>query len=222
MTAARRTIALSALTLGALAPAVHAAPVTEIGGFDAAVKGSCPAKPCNVLSRTTGFQAKVGDQRGLMAAPADGRLVAFTVALGKPGKKQTQFFADQKLGATPSVQLTVLDPGKKLQFRTVAQSGSVDPTPFFGTTATFPLGRTLQIRKGQLVGITTTSWVPLMQLAQPSTSSWRASRDKGTCDDFVTQRSQAARQGSRYYCLYRGVRLAYSATFIPDPVKPTR
>lgn len=221
MTAARRTIALAAVTLGALAPAVHAAPVTEIGGFDETVKGSCPGKPCNVLSRTTGFQAKVGDQRGLMAAPANGRLVAFTVALGKPGKKQTQFFADQKLGAAASIQLTVLDPDAKLQFRTVAQSGPIDPTPFFGTTATFPLGKTLQIRKGQLVGITTTSWVPLMQLGQPSTSSWRASRDKGSCDDFVSQRSQAVKQDARFYCLYRGVRLAYSATFIPDPVKPS-
>ena len=57
--------------------------------------------PCLAVSRTTGYQAKVGADRGLMTIPADGRIVAWTIGLGKPGKKQTAFF-DSKLGGPAS------------------------------------------------------------------------------------------------------------------------
>lgn len=60
-------------------------------------KASCPDNPCLAISRTIGYQAKVGTDRGLMKIPRDGRIVSWTVKLGNPGKKQIAFF-DQKLG----------------------------------------------------------------------------------------------------------------------------
>lgn len=212
--------AVAAGVIGALAAPVAAdAAIQELGQFDATIKGSCPSKPCYAFSRTTGYQAKVGDKRAPLEAPADGRIVAFTVALGKPGTKQTAFFRE-KLGGAPSLQLTILNAPKKLRSRAVAQSTAFDPTPWFGTTAQFALDRSLPVKKGQLVGITSTTWAPILAVNQPNTTSWRASRGKGSCGDVSQQTAQTQpNQLARYYCLYKGVRLAYSATFIPDPPK---
>ena len=217
------TRAALACVLGGLAAPVAAHAATqELGQFDATVKGSCPSKPCYALSRTTGYQAKVGDTLAPLAAPADGRIVAFTVALGKPGKIQTKYF-QTKLGGLPSLQLTILNAPKKLRSRAVAQSEAINPLVYFGSTVQIALLKSLPIKKGQIVGLTSTTWAPVLAIGQPNTTSWRASRGKGTCDDVSKPTAQTQpNQLARYYCLYKGVRLAYSATFIPDPAPATR
>src|SRR5262245_8584856 len=73
-------------------PAFASAEIIEVGKLDPPATPSCPAKPCLAVSRTTGYQAKVGATRGLMTIPKDGSLVAWTISLGKPGTKQTTFF----------------------------------------------------------------------------------------------------------------------------------
>jgi len=93
-----------------------------------AAKPSCPAAPCLAVSRTTGFQSRAGVNRGLVRVPQDGRLVSWSVALGKPGKKQITFF-DDKLGGESQAQITVLRAGSKLRFRTVAQGEPDADTP---------------------------------------------------------------------------------------------
>ncbi len=216
LTAAASACALGVLALPAAAGAT--ASVTELGQFDSSVKGSCPGKPCYAFSRTTGYQAKVGDKKNPMAAPADGRIVAFTVSFGNPGKKQISYF-EKKLGGAASISLAIINPPKKLRARTVASSPAFDPSPYFNSVATFALEKSIPIKKGQIVGLTSTSWAPLMQTGQPVTTSWRASRNKGTCDDVQVQQTAQTQpnQLARYYCLYKSIRLAYSATFIPDP-----
>jgi hypothetical protein len=212
------TSAAGAAVVAALAvPAVSNAALQELGAFDSTVKGGCPAKPCFAFSRTTGYQAKVGDKKAPMVAPANGRIVAFTVGLGKPGKQQTSFF-ESRLGGKPSLQLTILNAPKKLRSRAVVNSEAINPAPYFGTTAQFALQKSLPVKKGQIVALTSTTWAPVLQVNQPATTSWRASRGKGTCDDVATQTAQTTpNQLARYYCLYKNVRRAYSATFIPDP-----
>ena len=79
----------------ALAALVCAAPasarIIEIGrhGLAPAV---CPTTPCLAVSRTTGYQAKVVNSRATYIVPADGRIVAWTISLGKPDKRQIDFF----------------------------------------------------------------------------------------------------------------------------------
>jgi hypothetical protein len=212
------TSTAGAAVLAALAvPTVAGAALTELGAFDNTVKGGCPAKPCFAFSRTTAYQAKIGDKKAPMIAPADGKIVAFTVGLGKPGKQQTSFF-ESRLGGKPSLQISILNAPKKLRSRAVASSAPINPSRYFGTTAQFALDKALPIKKGQIVALTTTTWAPVMQVNQPATTSWRASRGKGTCDDIATQTAQTTpNQLARYYCLYKNVRLTYSATFIPNP-----
>ena len=128
-------------------PASASAEIIEVGKLDPPATPSCPTRPCLAVSRTTGYQAKVGATRGLMTIPKDGYIVAWTISLGKPGKKQTQFFND-KLGGESQAQITILNPRRKLRSRAVAQGDPQKLTPFFGSTVQFPLLKAIPVKKG--------------------------------------------------------------------------
>jgi hypothetical protein len=201
-------------------PAAASAKLTEIGDVQPAATPACPAKPCYALTRTTGYQAKIGTKRGTHVIPRDGRLVAWSITLGKPGKKQIKFF-DDNLGGTSTAQITILRPGAKLRYRVVGQGEPQKLQPFFGTTVQFALGTSIPVKKGYVVALTTPTWVPALSVNLPTDTSWRASRGKGTCDETSKQTAQTGTNTlAQYYCLYRGARLTYSATFVPDPVAP--
>jgi hypothetical protein len=210
---------LAAAALGAALafPTAASASFVEIGKDGPEAQPSCPTSPCLAVSRTTGYQAKVGPKRGLMTVPQSGRLVAWTISLGKPGKKQIAFF-DSKLGGEATAQLTVLRVGKHLRHRVAGQGDLQKLSPFFGTTVQFALERSIPVKKGWLIGLTVPTWAPALAVGLGGDTSWRASRGKGTCDDTQSQTAQTqVAQLSQYYCLYRTARLTYSATLIPTP-----
>jgi hypothetical protein len=223
----RHLCAATAAACAALAlPAGASAQLVEIGSAGTEATPSCPRTPCLAVSRTTGYQAKVGEKRGLMIIPSDGRIVAWTIALGKPGAKQTAFFND-KLGGEPVAQITILRPGRKLRARTVAQGEPRRLTPFFGTTVQFALERSIPVKKGQLLALTVPTWAPALAVGLGADTSWRASRARGTCDDTQRQTAQTeVNQLAQYYCLYKTARLTYSATLVTraqrsNPTRPT-
>ena len=206
--------AVAALALPAAAPAT----ITELGQLPQGALGVCPLN-CQAVSRTTGYQAKVGPDRALYQAPADGRIVAWSVALGNPGPKQTAFFAE-RLGGESQAAIVVLGTEKRLVRRVVAKSPLQRLTEYFGQHAQFPLERTLPIKKGQYVGLSVPSWAPALQLSLGSDTSWRASRPKDSCNDTSTQFALVGeRRSVAFGCLYKTARLTYSATFIPTPTK---
>jgi hypothetical protein len=125
-------------TAGALAvPATAAAEVIEVGAVPPASPASCPSRPCLAVSRTTGYQAKVGASRGVMDDPQGRRIVAWTIGLGNPGAQQTTFF-NQRLGGESQAQITIIDPRRKLRSRVVAQGEPQKLQPYFGSTAAVP------------------------------------------------------------------------------------
>src|SRR5512132_1038830 len=211
-------MALAACACATLAvPAVASAEIVEVGKIDPPPTPSCPAQPCLAVSRTTGYQAKVGATRGLMTIPNDGRIVAWTIGLGKPGKKQTAFF-NTKLGGEAQAQITILNPRRKLRSRAVAQGELQKLTPYFGTTVQFPLLRSIEVKKGWVVALTVPTWAPALAVGLGADTSWRASRGKGTCEDTSTNTVQTQpNQLAQYYCLYKTARLAYSATLVTTP-----
>jgi hypothetical protein len=211
--------AIAAATCVALAvPTAVFGTEFEVGKTDGPQPApACPTRPCFAVSRTTGFQAKVGSKRGLMTIPADGRIVAWTITLGKPGKKQTSFF-NQKLGGPASAQLTILNPRAKLRSRAVAQGEPQLLAPYFGSTVEFPLDKSIPVQKGWVVALTTTSWAPALAVNLGADTSWRASRGRGTCDDTQSQTAQTQpNQLAQYYCLYRTAQLTYTAMLITNP-----
>jgi hypothetical protein len=210
--------ATAACCVALAAPAVAGADIIEIGKMDPAPVASCPTRPCLAVSRTTGYQAKVGATRGLMTVPQDGRIVAWTIALGKPDSKQVEFF-DSKLGGEAQAQITILNPRRKLRSRAVAQGDLTTLTPYFGTTAQFALSKSIPVKKGWVVALSVPTWAPALSVGLGTDTSWRASRGRGTCDDTSTQTAQTLpNQLAQYFCLYRTARLTYSATLVTDPV----
>jgi hypothetical protein len=206
----------------AVLPAAADAKIIELGKTATEPTPSCPGKPCLAVSRTTGYQAKVGTERGLFVAPQAGRIVAWTISLGAPTKKQVSFF-DQTLGGASSAGISVLKPGDKLFGRVTGQSPIEPLQPYFGDTVQFPLARSLTVKKGYVVALTVPTWAPALSVGYGNDTSWRASRTKDQCSDTATQTALLELNAlAQFRCLYRTARLTYSVTMItsPQPKKP--
>lgn len=215
-------LALAGVLFSAVAiPALASGAISEIGpvgGETAMPEPACPSKPCRAFSRTTGYQVKVGDARDIHTVRQNGRIVAWTIKLSRPGAKQIAYF-DKELGGEASAQLTVFRPGNKLYARILAQGESQKLAPYFGQTVQFPLKKSIPVKKGNVIGLSVPTWAPALAINQPGTTSWRATRQKGTCDDFVSPTAQSTKVDNitRFYCLYRTARITYTATIVSDP-----
>lgn len=206
----------------ALAPSVASARLTELGGT-ALGTPSCPSNPCLAITRTTGYQLLLGGRRNQFVAPRNGRIVAFTIALGKPTQRQIDFF-NQQSGGQASVRVAILRPvpsnraGVSL-YRLQAQSDPFLLGSYFGQTAQFPLYTSLLIRKGWIVALSVPTWAPSLAVNGLDNSfAWRASRVK-PCSENPERQPPQVTPGSvrQYFCTYRPARLTYSATLISTP-----
>jgi hypothetical protein len=211
-------LALTLLALPALAPATLSE-VGVIGETTPATAPSCPATPCLAVSRTTGFQVKVGSQTNILSAPRSGTIVAWTIALGKPNATQIKFFNTNE-GGISTAGIAVLRPQRKpnLTYKLISQSPLVKLEPYFGKTAQFPLASTLEVKKGDVIALTVPSWAPALALGFANTTSWRASRPKTSCSSTSSQTIHTLiGTNVQYCCPYRTARLTYSATLISTP-----
>ena len=212
-------IAASVALVCAAAPSAASARIVEVGQAPTEAVPTCPASPCLAVSRTTGYQAKVVDSRAHYVIPANGRIVAFSIRLGAPNKRQIKFFEDNFGKA--SAGLAVIRRGDRLFGRVVAASPVMQLSDYFGQTVQFPLDRALKVEKGNVIGLTVPSWAPALSTLTDDGSSWRASRGLKACDNTDSQTAQTAIGAlTQYRCLYRA-RLTYTATLITDP-KPNK
>lgn len=193
----------------------------------------CPANPCLAMTRTTGFQVKVGQTHSITTIPANGSIVAWTVTLGSPtntvapgqNESQIQYF-DNGYGGPASAGIAILKPvGHHLYYSLVAQSPIVPLQPYFGDTVEIPLANAIPVKKGQILALTVPTWAPVLALnTADGTSygkfvSWRASRPKAHCSKVPpTQTAQQSVDSLQQYpCLYQSARLAYSALLVTTP-----
>lgn len=223
----KRLLTLLALfsALALIAPGLAAAKMIDLGALDPALKPGCPGTPCYAISRTTGYQTRSGTKKSPMVVSRNGRIVAWTISLGKPTTKQIAFF-DSKLGGEATAQLTVLSVTKKSKKTPKAKDGAVVShegelvklKPYFGRTVQIALQRSILVKKGQIVALTVPTWAPALATGLDSTTVWNASRGKGQCEDTQAQTSQLAlKQFSDYFCKYTTARITYSAQIVPDP-----
>jgi hypothetical protein len=215
-------VLLTALTMAFVlaAPAAASASIIEIGEIGTKPTPSCPTSPCEVISRTTAFQSRIGTERTMFVVPKDGRIVAWTITLGTPGKKQKKYF-EETLGGPAQAGISVLKSGDRHYGRVLARSPLQLLTPWFGQTVQFPLTESLAVVKGSIVALTVPTWAPALGLGLGRDFVWKASRDVDACDDTQTQSAQLDLNDlTRYKCVYRTARLSYSATLITTPVPP--
>ncbi|HEV2922683.1 MAG TPA: hypothetical protein VGW98_01510 [Solirubrobacteraceae bacterium] len=216
------TALLASLSLALVLPAAAPATLSELGLIGATTPvtvPSCPSSPCLAVSRTTGFQARVGPARSLLTVPRTGTIVAWTISLGKPTATQIKFFNTNE-GGEAEAGIAILRPQKKpnLAYKLVASSPTVKLEPYFGKTAQFPLETTLPVKKGDVVALSVPSWAPALALGFGNDTSWRASRPRTQCTSTSSQSTHTAVGSTvQYYCLYQTARLTYSATLISTP-----
>ncbi len=214
------TALLAGAVLTLVAPAISLATLSEVGVIPATTPPTTPSCPtsCLAVTRTTGYQVKVGKTRDLVTAPRNGTVVAWTIALGKPSATQIKYFNTNE-GGTASAAIAVLAPQPKpnLAFKLVSQSPLVQLQQYFGKTAQFPLATTLQVKKGDVIALAVPTWAPALALGFSNETSWRASRLRTQCTTTSVQSMQQLGTNVQYYCLYREARLTYSATLISTP-----
>ena len=215
--------ALALLALALVLPAVAPAKITEVGILPEttpATVASCPGSPCLAVSRTTGFQVRVGSSVRPLTSKRAGTIVAWTISLGKPNATQVKFFNANEGGESEAALAILREvPGlPHLNYKLIAQSPPVKLRPYFGETAQFPLERTIPIRKGDIVALAVPTWAPALALGFGHETSWRASRPRKSCSSTSSQSTQTVVGSAvQYICLYQTARLTYSATLVSTP-----
>ena len=201
--------------------------VAELGTTLDDHTAACPDN-CQAIGQVSGFQIQQATRKNPYRLRSYGKVVAFSVKLGKPNQSQIEFF-NKLFGGPPQIMLTVLKPyeekkGEKSQPNKYVLAGAsplYQLQNFFGSTPTFALPRPLTIKPGYVVGITVPTWAPAFAVNLGDDMQWRSSRDPANCDDVRQDAAQDIRGSARTYgCVYKTARLLYSVTYIPDP-KPT-
>ena len=220
-----RRLSKAVLATAALALALSAtayATLSEVGiiaNTTPATVPSCPTSPCLAVSRTTGFQVKVGTVHNPVSAPKPGSVVAWTISLGKPSASQIKFFNTNEGGAAEAgIAVLRAQKSPRLTYKLIAIAPTVKLEKYFGKTVQFPLAATIPLRKGDIIALNVPTWAPALALGFGNDTSWRASRQKKGCSTTSSQSTQTTVGSSvQYYCLYQTARLTYSATVISTP-----
>jgi hypothetical protein len=222
MPSVRRFIPALAAFGALVAAAPAAASIREIGvdGATPLPKPGCPTQ-CEAVGQVTGYQVQIGKAKNPYLIHRKGKIVAFTVALGKPNAKQMQFFQNL-YGPKPQVRLSILKLGRRNREATLtSQSGVWNVAPYFGSSPTFALSKALPVGPRSVVALTVPTWAPVFAVKLGQDMAWRSSRSSNACGDVQQNAAHQTLNSVRSYgCFYRTARLTYSASFVANP-KPT-
>lgn len=229
-----KRILLTVSALFVLAVPIASGRVVQLGDADPALPASnCPNDPCLAAYQMTGYQEAANNSRKRpYVIRRDGKIVAFTVKLGRLTQGQIDFF-DSRFDDPASVRISIMREGKQTRrthrHRLVGQSEVFSVKDHFGTSPTFVLKEPLEVERGNVVALTVPTWAPVLASDQERVEFWRSSRSKGNCGTAEANAPPSAhtKVGSlrNWRCNYRQERLLYAATYVPDnkttkPVSP--
>jgi hypothetical protein len=182
-------------------------------------------RPCFVIGSVTGFELKADGERHVMRAPTNGTIVAWAVQLAKPNKLERNafgaqnFFGTKRFGKEATGRIGILAPRKKGTYKLVRQSPTVKLNQSFGEFHYVTLDTPLKIKKGELVALTTQTWIPVLTTAQYAPqSTWRASRNAKKCNgkrNAINAAPQTKVGSIRSYGCIFTARLLYWAYYVP-------
>ena len=196
----------------------------HIGNTEDTPKPSCPSDPCQAIGSVTGFQVNAKGSKNLMAVPEDGELVAWSARISKPKASQREFFGkfykDGELGTEPTARIAVLKPPKEgNEYTLKAQGPVVELSDDLGTKPLYTLDDPIPIKEGDIIALTVPTWIPNFAVDLSNKNVWRASREKGACEDSNDikkgQPHQKVGKERAYGCTYRQARILYTANYVP-------
>jgi hypothetical protein len=184
---------------------------------------------CQITGQVTGFQTKANGKKGLFRAKQDGRIVAWSIHLGNPSKEERDVFGEAaeagKFGKHPTAGIGILRKKKNRVFRLMRASPILEVQRYYGEKPIFTLAKPLKINKGNIVALTTATWLPAFSIkGQGPNDVWVGSRNKKNCDItaqgleyFFAHTKPHRKVGSdrKYACFYNSARYLYWAYFVP-------
>src|SRR3954465_3799934 len=201
----RKKLLVAGITIlaGLALAAIASGHVAELGDTLDQNTAACPDN-CQAIGQVSGFQIQQGTRKNPYRLRSYGKVVAFSVKLGKPNASQITFF-NKLFGGPPQMMLTVLKPfvpkkGEKRQPNKYVLAGSsplFDLQNYFGSAPTFALPRPLSIRPGYVVGLTVPTWAPAFAVNLGEDLQWRSSRSATACDDVRQNAAQDIRGSAR-------------------------
>ena len=216
-------IAAASLTLLiGLASGSSAAPINKttvvLGQTSSVPDPSCPELPCQAVGSVTGFQVNNGQSSLPFLVRNDGTIKAWTLTLAQPTNSQRSFF-NGFFGTPPEARLAILRRVPETnppRYSLVAQGAIKVLSPYLGQTVKF--GSNLAVEKGDIVGISVPTWVPMFAQGLDPKNVWRASRAPGTCTNSTSIREGEAlekvNRRATFGCKYTTARLLYTATLV--------
>ncbi len=215
----RALLTVTAALVLLVLPQAAQAKVVELGSKLPRAQVSCPTN-CQAIARVTGYQGRGGSVRSPFVIPRAGKIVAFTIRLGKPDATQEQFFQN-RFNGPPQARISILRKGERRRTRNdhrlIAQSPAFRLDPYFGTAPTFTLDKPLRVSRKNIVALTVPTWAPAFAIGLARDHWWRSSRRAKSCDNLRQQASQTKLMSVKTFgCTYFTARLYYTATYIPD------
>jgi hypothetical protein len=219
----KRLLPLAFACLSLAAAPSAGAQVVQVGQPEPFPAASCPEN-CQAIAQVSGYNAEIGKSKNTFRINRPGRVVAFTMRLGEPNADQLNYFKTT-FGATSQARVSILKPAKtKQRHRLLQQSELFKLEPYFGTTATFALKRSIPVLKGNVIAVTVPTWAPAFAHGLASDNAWRSSHHDEDCTSATPPAAaQMSVNSLRIYgCLYKTARLLYSVHFVRDPAPKSK
>jgi hypothetical protein len=235
------TFFLAVLIAGGLITPAGAVRATQLGKTRDNAKPACPDNPnttliveCQITGQVTGYQRAVEGKANLFKAKSNGRIVAWSVDLSKPSKEERNIFGEaamtDEFGKSPTAGIGIIRKKENRRFKLLRHSPILKVQSYYGETPTFTLDKPLRVQRGDIVALTTATWLPAFSFeGQPRDSVWVGSRPRKNCnvpdsvppDDrleyFFDHTRPHRKVGSerKYQCTYTKARLLYWAFLAP-------
>jgi hypothetical protein len=154
---------LAAVVTTGLVSSAIAERARVLGNSPRMQKPNCPGD-CEVNGHVTGFQRAVDGKKNLFKVPKKGRIVAWGLDLSKPSKEQRDVFGELsavgRFGGKPTAGISILGKRANQKYRLARKSPVLPVQSYLGESPTFTLNDPLKVTKGQIVALTTVTWLP--------------------------------------------------------------
>jgi hypothetical protein len=196
---------------------------------------------CEVTGQVTGFQRSADGKQGLFKVKKDGKIVAWSVDLSDPRKSERKTFGKasqtNQFGKAPTAGISIIRATDGSDFKLKSASPVISVRRYYKQKPVITLDKPLRVRKGDVVALTTATWLPAFtRIGQKPSDEWVGSRKKSDWTDgkscnlpnnlntseerlkyFFDHSAPQRKIGSErpYQCVYKGARILYWAYFVP-------
>ena len=229
-------VALACVTFGI--QAAIGAGAKQLGKTKDSPSPQCPESDkyaCEVTGQVTGFQKSADGRKGIFKVPEDGQIVAWSVDLADPSKEERRTFGEasetDQYGKAPTAGISIIRAKDDKNFKLRSESPLLNVRGFYGEKPLFTLANPLSVNEGDVVALTTATWLPAFSTKnQTANDVWVAGRKEEDCSVpdsvpaeerlayFFKHTSPHRKDGSErpYACKYDNARILYWAYFVPD------